>query len=129
MPCFLKITKQIIADSAQTLQLDHGSTAILPTVDSKLSNNTSQQSERSSFTPPIASMPLTHVGIEALLEAKHPPGEPIQGAIMMGQDAAMGSEDGNDVAGSSIVAANSVQILQQCQRQVFGTLDDLSGLE
>ena len=125
----LQILKNIMSDSTQAAQMEHESKTDLLPLDSKVPNNTSQQSERSTFLPPIDSTDLKH-GL-ARKKANYPPGVPIQGALIQEQDAGMGSEeqDGNDAAGSSIAAANSVQILQQCQRQVSGSLDELSGLE
>ena len=114
--------------------MDHDSKAFLPALEkthleSKVPNTTSQHSERSTFLTPIEDINPKPHGL-AHEEANYTPGAPIQGGALI-QDSGMGSEeqDGNDAAGSTIAAANSVQILQQCQRQVSGSLDDLSGLE
>ena len=116
----------------------HGAMELMEPEHAHKSSKLSQMSDDSNFEPPSATKDrLVHLMKQ---QQDQPPlqqqAEPLPRVQsfqnMRGQEVLMmGSEepDGLDAAGSSAAAADSLEVLQQCQRHVTGSLDDVSGLE
>ena len=115
----------------------HGAMELMEPEHAHKSNRLSQMSDDSNFEPPSATKDrLVHLLKQQQDQLPLQQAEPLPRVQsfqnMRGQEVLMmGSEepDGLDAAGSSAAAADSLEVLQQCQRHVTGSLDDVSGLE